>query len=110
MISNMVRIVTTAWCYYYITGEHGKEWAHDISGWLMMPLALVLVGLELQVLRWLDPERTRRRKTIAVDSRCSAMSGGEVRRKDTDRDELARTSGRGLRRPDSRGTWALARG
>ena len=27
MISNMVRIVTTAWCYYYMTGEHAKEWA-----------------------------------------------------------------------------------
>ena len=56
MVSNMIRIVTTGWCYYYIKGEHAKESAHDISGWLMMPLALVLVGLELQVLRWLDPE------------------------------------------------------
>jgi exosortase len=59
MISNMIRIVTTGWCYYYITGEGAKEWAHDISGWLMMPLALVLVGLELQLLRWLDPEKTK---------------------------------------------------
>ena len=39
-------------------GEQAKEWAHDISGWLMMPLALILVGLELQLLSWLDPEKT----------------------------------------------------
>ena len=59
MISNMVRIVMTGWCYYYLEGEHAKEWAHDISGWLMMPLALVLVFTELQVLKWLDPEKTK---------------------------------------------------
>jgi exosortase len=58
LISNITRIVTTGWCYYYIKGEAGQHWAHDISGWMMMPLALVLVGLELQVLAWLVPERT----------------------------------------------------
>ena len=92
MISNMVRIVTTGWCYYYIKGEDGKGWAHDISGWLMMPLALVLVGLEVQVLRWLDPERTREeeedeRKLILplLTNRAS----GKMMQKDTNRDELA---------------------
>ena len=58
LISNMIRIVATGWCYYYIKGKQAKEWAHDISGWMMMPLALVLVGLELQLLSWLVPERT----------------------------------------------------
>lgn len=57
MISNMIRIVTTACCYYYIKGEAAHGWAHDISGWLMMPLALVLVGLELQILKWLTSEK-----------------------------------------------------
>jgi exosortase len=56
LVSNMTRIVTTGWCYYYIAGEAGKHWAHDISGWMMMPLALILVGIELQVLTWLTPE------------------------------------------------------
>ena len=46
LFSNMIRIVATGWCYYRITGPSSKEWAHDISGWLMMPLALVLVALE----------------------------------------------------------------
>ena len=58
LISNITRIVTTGWCYYYIEGETGQHWAHDISGWIMMPLALVLVGLELQILSWLVPEAT----------------------------------------------------
>ena len=73
LISNIARIVTTAWCYYYIEGEAGQHWAHDISGWMMMPLALILVGLELQVLSWLVPEATEaeeeeRRKFIPLIS------------------------------------------
>jgi exosortase/archaeosortase family protein len=55
LVSNMTRIVTTGWCYYYIEGKKGTEWAHDISGWMMMPLALVLVGAELLLLSWLAP-------------------------------------------------------
>jgi exosortase len=58
MVSNMIRIVTTGCCYYWIEGNRAQEWAHDISGWLMMPLALVLVGLELGILAWLVPEVT----------------------------------------------------
>jgi hypothetical protein len=34
--------------------------AHDYSGYLMMPLALVLVGLEILILSWLaGPQRER---------------------------------------------------
>jgi exosortase len=58
IVSNMIRIVTTGWCYYYLPGERAQEWAHDISGLMMMPLALVLVGLELAILSWLVPEMT----------------------------------------------------
>jgi exosortase len=58
MLSNIIRIVATGWCYYLITGPKAKEWAHDASGWLMMPLALLLVWLELQLLSWLVPDKT----------------------------------------------------
>jgi exosortase len=58
LISNITRIVTTGWCYYYIEEETGQHWAHDISGWMMMPLALILVFLEFQLLSWLAPEKT----------------------------------------------------
>jgi len=91
MISNMIRIVMTGWCYYYIKGEGGKEWSHDISGWLMMPLALVLVGLEVQILRWLDPERTKEEEDERklIFPLLSDRASGKSVRKDTDRDELA---------------------
>jgi exosortase len=56
LLSNMIRIVTTGWCYYLVTGSHAKEWAHDISGWLMPVLALLLVGVELIILSWLVPD------------------------------------------------------
>ena len=32
MLSNMIRIVATGWCYYEITGPTAKQWAHDVSG------------------------------------------------------------------------------
>jgi exosortase len=63
LISNVARIVATGWCYYYIEGARAKELAHDWSGYLMMPLALVLVGLEIWILSWLfeaDDENTRK--------------------------------------------------
>src|SRR5208337_4776743 len=54
LVSNIVRIVGTGWCYYLIDGERAKKLAHDWTGiLLMMPLALILVGLELLVLSWL---------------------------------------------------------
>jgi exosortase len=74
LVSNMIRIVITAWCFYLFAGPAAKQWAHDVSGWLMMPLALALVGLELLVLSWLVPdedlradaeEREERRKPIS---------------------------------------------
>jgi exosortase len=64
LVSNMIRIVATGWCYYYFEGERGREWAHDISGWLMMPTALILVGVELQLLSWLIPEKDEDEEVI----------------------------------------------
>ncbi len=55
LLSNMVRIVVTGWCYYLITKPTDKHWAHDLSGYMMMPLALALVLLELGILAWLVP-------------------------------------------------------
>ncbi len=52
-IPNIVRIVATGWCYYLIDGERAKKLAHDWTGILLLPLALILVGLELLVLSWL---------------------------------------------------------
>jgi exosortase len=59
LLSNVMRIATTGWCYYLIQAPNFKEWAHDVSGWLMMPLALTLVGLELCILAWLVPREDK---------------------------------------------------
>ena len=96
MLSNMIRIVATGWCYYEITGPTAKEWAHDLSGWLMMPLALILVGLELQLLSWLVPDRTKDedddQKLVlpVINEKASReKASGKNKLKNTDLDELA---------------------
>jgi exosortase len=53
LVSNIIRILATGWCYNLIEGEGAKKLAHDWSGWLMMPLALILVGFEVWILSWL---------------------------------------------------------
>lgn len=63
LVSNILRIVITAWCYYafgpkstvnYLFGKSTVgDLGHDAAGWGMMPIALGLVMLELKVLSWL---------------------------------------------------------
>ena len=60
LVSNIVRIVATGWCYYFIDEEKYLATLHDWTGILiMMPLALILVGLELLLLSWLADDRHR---------------------------------------------------
>ena len=54
--SNVLRIAATAWCYHRFGAEVGSKYAHDAAGWLMMPTAMVLVGLELAIMSWLIVE------------------------------------------------------
>jgi exosortase len=56
LISNILRITATGWCYYLFGASVGGHFAHDAAGWLMMPVALILVGLELGLLSWLVVE------------------------------------------------------
>jgi exosortase len=56
LVSNVLRIWATAWCYHLTDAERGAHIAHDAAGWLMMPVALILVGLELGLLSWLVVE------------------------------------------------------
>ena len=63
LVSNILRIVVTAWCYYLfgpssvVNYGFGKttvgDLGHDAAGWVMMPIALGLVLLELKILSWL---------------------------------------------------------
>ena len=58
LLSNVLRISATAWAYHLLGAKLGGEWAHDLAGYLMMPLAMVLVGLELWLLSLLVVETT----------------------------------------------------
>ena len=56
LASNILRISATAWCYYHFGAEVGSKYAHDAAGWLMMPTAMALVGMELLIMSWLVVE------------------------------------------------------
>jgi len=65
LVTNIVRIVATGWCYYLIEGKDAEKIAHDWTGiLLMMPLALILVALELRLLSWLAEEDQARDEDI----------------------------------------------
>ena len=56
LVSNILRIAATAWCYYHFGREFGERVAHDVAGIAMMVVALVLVFAELRLLSWLFVE------------------------------------------------------
>jgi exosortase len=91
LLSNMLRIVVTGWCYYVITGPEGKARAHDYSGLLMMPLALILVGLELQLLSWLVPDKSVQDSDDQklVIPLINVKAAGKKPRQNADLDELS---------------------
>jgi exosortase len=74
LISNILRISATGLCYHRFGAADGGHYAHDAAGWLMMPVALALVGLELGLLGWLvieveelpadRPDRLLRRRPV----------------------------------------------
>jgi exosortase len=61
LLVNILRITITALCFNFFGTDElrlplGIQLPHDWSGWLMMPMGLILVWLELQILSWLVVE------------------------------------------------------
>jgi exosortase len=50
LFSNIVRITATGVLHVTVSSEFANTFFHDVGGWLMMPLALVLLGVELKIL------------------------------------------------------------
>lgn len=50
---NVLRITGTGLAYQWASGDVVHQWSHDLAGWLMMPLALAFLGVELWVLKHL---------------------------------------------------------
>lgn len=61
VVTNVIRITVTAILFEYV----GEKWAHavfhDLAGWLMMPMATLLLGIELWLLSalFITPEPSR---------------------------------------------------
>jgi exosortase len=58
LVSNVMRIVLTGLCYEIFGDHFGGDLFHDLAGWLMMPLGLVFLGIEMWILHTLLIERT----------------------------------------------------
>lgn len=69
LVCNIIRITVTALCYTVFGHAIVEKYAHDIAGWLMMPLALVFVWIELSLMNWLIIEET------AIDSPVNPILG-----------------------------------
>ncbi len=50
VVSNIIRITVTGILHQAIDSETANAFFHDVAGWLMMPLALILLALELRLL------------------------------------------------------------
>ena len=50
VMANIVRVTVTGVLYDNVSGETANAFFHDVAGWLMMPLALGLLWIELKIL------------------------------------------------------------
>jgi exosortase len=56
LLVNIIRITATGVLYEKVSSEAANAVFHDFAGWLMMPLALAMLWLELVFLKRLFPE------------------------------------------------------
>jgi exosortase/archaeosortase family protein len=83
LIVNVLRISTTALCFHFFGTDElrmplGFKLPHDWAGYLMMPVALVVVWAELRLLSWLVVETEEEPETAAF-GRTQAVSAGKYR-------------------------------
>jgi exosortase len=60
LVSNVLRITLTGVLHDAVDDKWAHEFFHDMAGWLMMPMALALLAVELRVLSKLFIEPPRR--------------------------------------------------
>ena len=86
LASNIVRITATALAYHWFGAEFGETTAHWLSGWLMMPLGIFMLWVELRLMSWLvveveevDPSRLilRNRKPATTSASSSDVEPRE---------------------------------
>jgi len=72
LLANVVRITATGVVQQLVGSRQAGVLFHDWAGWLMMPLALVVLWLELKLFSWLvvdagEPHRAALRGWLGVD-------------------------------------------
>ena len=65
LFANVIRIVATGLMFLHVSNEAATAVFHDAAGWIMMPLALAFLGVELWVLKRLFVDTTTTRFTGA---------------------------------------------
>jgi exosortase len=57
VVSNILRITATGILHEYMSSETANVFFHDVGGWLMMPLGLLFLALEVKILShlFIDP-------------------------------------------------------
>jgi exosortase len=50
LLANLVRITATGVLYSFGLGEMANHFFHDVAGWVMMPLALAMLWVEIKIL------------------------------------------------------------
>jgi len=68
LAANVLRITITGLFYDSFGNHFGGTFFHDLAGWLMMPLGLIFLGIELWILKTLLIERS---SEIALASQVS---------------------------------------
>jgi exosortase len=66
ILANVLRITATGLSYAYFTNKNLVEFLHDLHGWLMMPVGLGLLALEVWALKRLVVAPEPERKSAAV--------------------------------------------
>jgi exosortase len=82
LASNVLRITITGVCYETFGNHFGGELFHDVAGWLMMPLGLAFLGLELWVLKMLLIERTLEPTAAALPAPRTVYRTGQTPRRE----------------------------
>ncbi len=53
LLCNVIRLIPTSLIYGY--GTVGRaEWFHEFTGWIMLPIALVMLVMVMRLFRWLE--------------------------------------------------------
>ena len=88
LVTNITRITATG--LLYATGQEylADLVFHDLAGWLMMPFALVLLGIELKVLSRLFLVETRKPMAVGLAADVSDMADAVPNDKGNDKGEV----------------------